>query len=142
MNCLVDADTYRTPSTPVLRLALLSSHLCPPGNPMSAPQSIADSVLGLTQSELLAFRHQQQIYAQRSHQGGGMADRGRGQSRVSNSSSRAVSAASSQQSVPGRILLDPSSLQGLYAHLESVMRGIQRRIAEVRLPQTPRLFLG
>ena len=96
---------------------------------MSAPQSVADSVLGLTQSELLTLRQQQQILAQRSHQGG-MTDRGRGTSRQSQPSSRAVSAASSQ-SVPGRILLDPHSLQALYAHLENVMRGIQRRIEEV-----------
>jgi hypothetical protein len=131
MNCLVDTNTYRALSTPVLRLALLSSHLCPPGTPMSAPHSIADTVLGLTQSELLTLRHQQQIMAQRSHQGGGAAERGRGQSRVSNSSSRAVSAASSQQSVPGRILLDPHSLRQLYEHLESVMNTIRRRIEHV-----------
>ncbi|EXJ72263.1 uncharacterized protein A1O5_04767 [Cladophialophora psammophila CBS 110553] len=96
---------------------------------MSATQSVADSVLGLTQSELFLLRQQQQILAQRSHQGG-MPDRGRGTSRQSQPSSRAVSAASSQ-SVPGRIMLDPHSLQTLYAHLENVMRSIQRRIAEL-----------
>ncbi|KIX98260.1 uncharacterized protein Z520_06340 [Fonsecaea multimorphosa CBS 102226] len=95
---------------------------------MSA-QSVADSVLGLTQSELFLLRQQQQILAQRSHQGG-MPDRGRGTSRQSQPSSRAVSAASSQ-SVPGRIMLDPHSLQTLLAHLESVMRTIQRRIGEL-----------
>lgn len=96
---------------------------------MSAPQSVADSVLGLTQSELLLFRQQQQILAQRSHQGG-MPDRGRGTSRQSQPSSRAASAASSQ-GVPGRIMLDPNSLQSLYLHLDNVMRSIQRRIGEV-----------
>jgi len=96
---------------------------------MSAPQSVADSVLGLTQSELLALRHQQQVLAQRSHPGG-MADRGRGTSRTSQPSSRAASAASSQ-SIPGRILLDPHSLQALYGHLENVMRGIQGRIEQL-----------
>lgn len=103
---------------------------------VSAPQSVADSVLGLTQAELLTLRQQQQILAQRSHQGGAMtADRGRGHSRQSQPSSRAVSAASSQ-SMPGRILLDPHSLQTLHAHLENVMRTIQRRIEEVRLPKS------
>ncbi|KIX10119.1 uncharacterized protein Z518_01200 [Rhinocladiella mackenziei CBS 650.93] len=96
---------------------------------MSAPQSVADSVLGLTQSELLLFRQQQQILAQQSHQGG-MRDRGRGTSRQSQPSSRAASAASSQ-GVPGRIMLDPHSLQTLSLHLENVLRNIQRRIGEL-----------
>ena len=98
---------------------------------MSAPQSVADSVLGLTQAEVLLLRHQQQILAQRSHQGG-MPDRGRGTSRQSQPSSRAASAASSQ-GVPGRIVLDPRSLESLYLHLDNVLRNIQRRIGEVRL---------
>ncbi|EXJ79998.1 hypothetical protein A1O3_08284 [Capronia epimyces CBS 606.96] len=97
---------------------------------MSAPQSVADSVLGLTQSELLLFRQQQQILAQRSHHGGGMPDRGRGTSRQSQPSSRAASAASSQ-GVTGRIILDPHSLQNLYLHLDNLMRSIQRRIGEL-----------
>ncbi|KIW75972.1 hypothetical protein Z517_10717 [Fonsecaea pedrosoi CBS 271.37] len=96
---------------------------------MSATQSVADSVLGLTQSELFLLRQQQQILAQRSHQGS-MPDRGRGTSRQSQPSSRAVSAASSQ-SVPGRIMLDSHSLEALYAHLENVIRNIQRRIGEL-----------
>lgn len=99
---------------------------------MSAPQSVADSVLGLTQSELLLFRQQQQILAQRSHQGGGMSDRGRGTSRQSQPSSRAASAASSQ-GVPGRIMLDAHSLQNLYLHLDNLQRTIQRRIQQVGL---------
>ncbi|KAG9783084.1 hypothetical protein KCU88_g3193, partial [Aureobasidium melanogenum] len=97
---------------------------------MSAPQSVADSVLGLTQSELLLFRQQQQVLAQRSHTGGGMADRGRGTSRDSQPSSRAASAASSQ-GVTGRIMLDPHSLQTLSLHLDNLMRSIQRRIGEL-----------
>ncbi|KAJ9603496.1 hypothetical protein H2200_012274 [Cladophialophora chaetospira] len=97
---------------------------------MSAPQSVAGSALGFTHAEMLTLQHQQQIMAQRSHQGGAAADRGRGTSRQSQPSSRAVSAASSQ-SIPGRIVLDPHSLQALYAHLESVMRTIQRRIEQL-----------
>ncbi|EXJ62567.1 hypothetical protein A1O7_03005 [Cladophialophora yegresii CBS 114405] len=98
---------------------------------MSAPQSVAGSALGVfTQAELLTLQHQQQIMAQRSHQSGAPADRGRGTSRQSQPSSRAVSAASSQ-SIPGRIMLDPHSLQALHAHLENVMRTIQRRIEEL-----------
>ncbi len=100
---------------------------------MSAPQSVSESALGLTQSELHLLRHHTQVLAQRSHQGGGMADRGRGTSRQSQPSSRAASAASSQ-SVPGRIVLDPHSLQNLYLHLDNVLRTIQRRIEQVRLP--------
>lgn len=100
---------------------------------MSASQSVADS-LGLTQSELVLIRQQQQIMAQRSHQGGGVADRGRGTSRQSQPSSRAASAASSQ-SVSGRIMLDPHSLQTLSAHLDNVLRTIQRRIQQVQSPR-------
>ncbi len=102
---------------------------------MSAPQSAAGSALGFTQSEMLTLQHQQQIMAQRSHGGAATADRGRGTSRQSQPSSRAVSAASSQ-SMPGRIMLDPHSLQALNVHLENVMRTIQRRIEEVRTQQT------
>ncbi|KAK4947927.1 hypothetical protein LTR10_013435 [Elasticomyces elasticus] len=94
---------------------------------MSASQSVADS-LGLTQSELVLIRQQQQIMAQRSHHGGGVADRGRGTSRQSNPSSRAGSAASSQS---GRILLDPHSLQTLSTYLDNVLRTIQRRIQQL-----------
>ena len=100
---------------------------------MSAPQSVADSVLGLTQAELLLFRHQQQIQiaAQRSHASGTAQDRGRGTSRQSQPSSRAASAASSQ-GVPGRIMLDPHSLQDLCNHMDNVMHNIQGRIERVR----------
>lgn len=98
---------------------------------MSAPRSVADS-LGLTHSELLFVTQRQQILAQQGHQGS-MADRGRGPSRQSQPSSRAASAASSQ-SVPGRLLLDPHSLQSLYSHLESLMRHIQNQIETVSLP--------
>jgi hypothetical protein len=100
---------------------------------MSAPQSVADSVLGLTQAELLLFRQQQQIAAQRSHASGTVHDRGRGTSRQSQPSSRAASAASSQ-GVPGRIMLDPHSLQNLYLHIDNLMRTIQSRIDTVRFP--------
>ncbi|EXJ83807.1 hypothetical protein A1O1_07434 [Capronia coronata CBS 617.96] len=97
---------------------------------MSAPQSVSDSVLGLTQAELYLLRQQQQILAQRSHQSGGMPDRGRGSSRQSQPSSRAASAASSQ-GVPGRIMLDPHSLQALHLQLDNLMRSIQRRIGQL-----------
>lgn len=96
---------------------------------MSAPQSVADSVLGLTQAELILFRHQQQVLAQRSHASGNAHDRGRGTNR-SQPSSRGASAASSQ-GVTGRIMLDPHSLHSLYTHMENVMRGIQERIGRV-----------
>lgn len=96
---------------------------------MSAPQSVADSVLGLTQAELILFRHQQQVLAQRSHASGNAHDRGRGTNR-SQPSSRGASAASSQ-GVTGRIMLDPHSLHNLYTHMENVMRGIQERIGRV-----------
>ncbi|KAI9874258.1 MAG: hypothetical protein M1823_007728, partial [Watsoniomyces obsoletus] len=67
--------------------------------------------------------------AQRSHQNPG-GDRGRGSSRHSQPSSRAVSAASSQ-GVPNRVVLDPRHLQALQAHLDNVMNAIERRISEL-----------
>ncbi|KAF7505792.1 hypothetical protein GJ744_000463 [Endocarpon pusillum] len=96
---------------------------------MSLPQSIADTNLGLTASEIQILRQQQQIAAQ-GHATQSQAGRGRGQSRSSNPSSRAASAASSQGG-PGRVFLDPGSLQRLYAHFEHLMRRIQDRIADL-----------
>ncbi len=96
---------------------------------MSAPRSVAES-LGLTHAELLVVTQHQQILAQRGHQGS-MADRGRGASRQSQPSSRAASAASSQGGVPGRLMLDPHSLQTLYLHLENLIRRIQGQIEHV-----------
>jgi hypothetical protein len=96
---------------------------------MSAPQSIADTALGLTAAEVQILRTQQQTIAQRGHQGAA-ADRGRGASRHSQPSSRAASAASSQ-SLQGRILLDPRSLHNLQVHLENVVRAAEGRIDEV-----------
>jgi hypothetical protein len=93
---------------------------------MSIPSSIADTALGLTTSELQIFRHQQQLAAQRSHQAETVS-RGRGNSRSSQPSSRAASAASSQGG-QGRLFLDPGSLQQLNAHFEHLMRRIQDRI--------------
>jgi hypothetical protein len=69
--------------------------------------SIADSQLGLSQSEVQLLRQHQQIAL--SHAG--------------SSSSRAASHASSQ----GRLLLDPSSLQALSAHFDRLMYSIQQR---------------
>lgn len=99
---------------------------------MSAPVSISDTQLGLTQSELLLFRHHQQLIAQQPAQRGVMVERGRGTSRHSQPSSRAASAASSQ-SVPGRIVLDPRSLSNLSASLDNLLISVQRRIQEVSL---------
>lgn len=96
---------------------------------MSAAQSIADTALGLTAAELQILRQQQQSIQQRAHQGA-PADRGRGTSRHSQPSSRAASAASSQ-SLQGRVLLDPRSLQNLQAHLENVVRSVELRIDDV-----------
>ncbi len=95
---------------------------------MSAPQSVADSALGLTSAEVLILRQQQEVLAQRSHPGG-MTERGRGNSRQSQPSSRAASASS--QGLSGRIVLDPRSLERLSAHLENVLVRIQRRIQVV-----------
>jgi len=107
---------------------------------MSAPQSVADSVLGLTQAELILFRQQQQIAAQqRSHAGGTVEERGRGTSRHSQSSTRATSAASSQ-GVTGRIMLDSNSLQNLSIHLDNIMRQIHRQIETVRPFPSPSMI--
>jgi hypothetical protein len=96
---------------------------------MSLPQSVADTNLGLTASEIQILRQQQQVAAQ-GHAAQSQAGRGRGQSRSSNPSSRAASAASSQGG-QGRVFLDPGSLQRLHAHFEHLMRRIQDRIADV-----------
>lgn len=97
---------------------------------MSATQSIADTALGLTAAEVQILRTQQQTIAQRAHQGAA-AERGRGTSRHSQQpNSRAASAASSQ-SLQGRVLLDPRSLQNLQVHLENVVRSVEGRIDEV-----------
>ena len=99
---------------------------------MSAPQSVrsvADTELGLTQGEIQLLRRQQEVMAQRSHQGG-TPDRGRGTSRHSQPSSRAASAASST-GPPNRVILDPRHLSALQTHLDNVMRQIGTRINEV-----------
>ncbi|KAJ5557167.1 hypothetical protein N7504_010288 [Penicillium tannophilum] len=90
---------------------------------MSVSASIPDTSLGLTSSEIQILRQQQQIALQNSHAGNG-ASRGRGAGRVSNSSSRATSAASSQ----GRLLLDPDSLHALSHQLGSLERRISGQI--------------
>ena len=100
---------------------------------MSFSQSVADTNLGLTASEVQLFRQQQQIVAQ-GHAAQAQAGRGRGQSRSSNPSSRAASAASSQGG-QGRVFLDPGSLQRLHAHFENLMRRIQERITDVSEPR-------
>jgi hypothetical protein len=99
---------------------------------MSAPhsvQSIPDTALGLTQGELQILRHQQQVMAQRSHQSAG-GDRGRANSRHSQPSSRAASAASSQAG-HNRVVLDSRHLLALQTHLDNVMRAVENRINEV-----------
>lgn len=100
---------------------------------MSAAGSVPDTSFGFTQSELLILRQQQQVAQQ---QGAGRstmaADRGRGHSRTSQPSSRAVSAASSH-SVQGRIALDGPSLSRLYNALNSLCNQIYGRIQQVSL---------
>ena len=102
---------------------------------MSLTPSIADTALGLTSSELQILRQQQQqLAAQRHHQAETASrGRGRGSSRSSQPSSRAVSAASSQGG-QGRVLLDPGSLQRLNAHFDHLMHGIEDRLESVGCP--------
>lgn len=89
---------------------------------MAVSTSISDARLGLTSSEWQIVVHQQQIALQGSHNGS--ISRGRGMGRTSNSSSRAVSAASTQ----GRLLLDPDSIQALCYQLDHLLRDVRRRI--------------
>ncbi|KAL4870400.1 hypothetical protein BDV12DRAFT_57779 [Aspergillus spectabilis] len=86
--------------------------------------SIPDTSLGLTSSEIQILRQQQQIALQGGHTGNGVS-RGRGTGRTSNSSSRAASAASSQN---GRLLLDPMSLRALSHQLDGLQQQIQNRL--------------
>ena len=75
---------------------------------MASPaNSIPDTQLGLTQSEIQLLRWHQALVL----------------SQAGNSSSRAASNASSQ----GRLLLDPSSLQALSTHFNCLMYSIQQR---------------
>ncbi|KAJ5706764.1 hypothetical protein N7488_006565 [Penicillium malachiteum] len=97
--------------------------------------SIPDTSLGLTSSEIQILRQQQQIALQNNHAGNG-ASRGRGAGRVSNSSSRATSAASSQ----GRLLLDPDSLHALSHQLGSLERRISGQIDYVGFLSLPALY--
>lgn len=90
--------------------------------PMSSPQSIPDTQLGLSSDEVQILRQHQQIALS---QAAG-SSRGRGIGRGS-SSSRATSAASSH----GRLLLDPSSLQALGYHFDRLMQAIQGRVEAV-----------
>ena len=98
-------------------------------------RTVADTELGLTQGELQMLRQQQQVMAQRSHQNA-YPGRGRGDSRHSQASSRAVSAASSH-TVPNRVILDSRHLLALQTHLDNVMRSIGNRIEEVGIPLSP-----
>lgn len=75
--------------------------------------SVPDTQLGLTQSEIQLLRQHQQIALSQA-----------------GSSSRAASHASSQ----GRLLLDPSSLQALSAHFDRLMYSIQQRWQAVSAP--------
>lgn len=90
--------------------------------------SIPDSSLGLTSSEIQILRQQQQLALQGGHAGNGVS-RGRGIGRTSNSSSRAVSAASSH----GRLVLDPMSLRALSHQLDGLQQQIQNRLDYVCL---------
>ncbi|KAK5807332.1 hypothetical protein VI817_001590 [Penicillium citrinum] len=95
-------------------------------------QSIPDTSLGLTSSEIQILRQQQQIALQGGHGSNGVS-RGRGTGRTSNSSSRATSAASSQ----GRLLLDPMSLRALSHQLDGLQAQIRGRIEYVRISASP-----
>jgi hypothetical protein len=110
---------------------------------MSASQSVRsvpDTELGLTQGEIQLLRTQQQLLAQRSHHGG-PADRGRGTSRVSGSSTRNPSAASST-GTHNRLVLHPESLSALNTHLDNVVRVITGRIHSVSvLPRANQLSM-
>ncbi|KAF1808770.1 hypothetical protein P152DRAFT_468795 [Eremomyces bilateralis CBS 781.70] len=78
---------------------------------MSTANSVNDTQLGLSTHEVQLLRYHQTAALQ--------------QSAPQSTSSRAASAASSQ----GRLLLDPSSLAALSAHLDRVIHEIQRRWA-------------
>ncbi|KAI9737940.1 MAG: hypothetical protein M1834_009310 [Cirrosporium novae-zelandiae] len=86
---------------------------------MSSPQSIPDTQLGLTSSEIQILRQHQAIALQNQN-----VSRGRGNGRGSTSSSRAASAASSH----GRLLLDPGSLAALAHHFDRLMAAISGRV--------------
>lgn len=101
----------------------------------STVQSIPDDQLGLTSAELRILRHQQQIMAQRSHQGA-RGDHGIGTSRPRQPTSSYASAVSSQ-GAPHRIILDAGNLRALSAHLDNVIRAIEKRIEDVSPSTTP-----
>ena len=108
--------------------------------PTSLPAYIPDTQLGLSAAEIQLLRRHQEValsasalptaaaahYAQST-----ASSRGRGNSRVSNASSRAASAASSHHGGGGRLMLDPSSLQALGAHFERLMNAIQNKVDSV-----------
>ncbi|KAG8528704.1 uncharacterized protein KY384_006391 [Bacidia gigantensis] len=100
----------------------------------SLPTAIPDTALGLSQSELHILRQHQQIALSaqptptHSHNPSLASTRGRGTARVSNSSSRAASNASSHVGGGGRMMLDAGSLQALGAHFERLMSAIQRKV--------------
>ncbi|MDI1492617.1 MAG: hypothetical protein OHK93_004399 [Ramalina farinacea] len=100
----------------------------------SLPTTIADTQLGLTQAELHILRQHQQVALSaqptpsHSHNPSLASTRGRGTARVSNSSSRAASNASSHAGGAGRLLLDASSLAALSTHFANLMGAIERKL--------------
>lgn len=97
---------------------------------MSTVGSIPDTIIGLTQSELLILRQQTEIAAQSRAGGSAMPERGRGTSRHSQPSSRAASAASSN-SLQGRITMDSNSLSRIEGALSNLVHQIETRISQV-----------
>ena len=83
--------------------------------------SIADTALGLSAAEIQILRTQQQTIVQRTSQ------------RTSQRSLH-ISSAATSQSLQGRVLLDPHSLQNLQDHLQNVVRAVEGRIDEVGVP--------
>ena len=104
----------------------------------SLPAAIPDTQLGLTHSELQILRQHQQIALSaqptptHSHNPSLASTRGRGTARISNSSSRAASNASSHVGGGGRMMLDAGSLQALGTHFERLMGAIERKVDAVR----------
>ena len=101
------------------------------------PSLIPDTSLGLTASELQILRQHQQIALSsaptpsHSHNPSLASTRGRGTARMSNSSSRAASNASSHVGGGGRMMLDAGSLAALSVHFERLMGAIERKVDAV-----------
>lgn len=96
---------------------------------MSQSLPVPENSLGLTQSELVILRQTTEVALRTRSQGSAMPERGRGNSRHSQPSSRAASASSNQSMQ--RVTLDSNSIGRVEQALDNMMRGIQARIQEV-----------